>query len=31
MNSRHSDYNGHTNVPFVYQLAFLEYHEPIED
>ncbi len=31
MNSRHSDYNGCTNVPFVYQLAFLEYHEPIKD
>ncbi len=31
MNSWHSDYNGCTNVPFVYQSTSLEYHEPIKD
>ncbi len=31
MNSQRSDYNKHTNLPFVYQLTSPEYHEPIKD
>jgi hypothetical protein len=30
VNSRKSDYNRHTDLPFVYQSTSLEYHEPIE-
>jgi hypothetical protein len=31
VNSWQSDYNGHTNVPFVYRLASPKYYEPIKE